>query len=330
MVYPSVVTALTEVPATLCLTASFVVLFQALGRTGCKLYLAAIGASLLLSAAVLGRQNIAVVLFPLGWLVWRMSRDWLAVLALAFLPLATGAALFALWGGPVPPRHASANVGWSLQHFIAVMAYLGFAACILDPAWLLRHWRLAIVVIVTAFVVNHLFQLVTAVTPMRNTVVAMLEHNSDRDLWLARYSVLAGSALIALCLIGGWYVLDRWIEINTPVAAACAMAVLLFGATYIKSSHLVAGRYLFPVLPLLLLLAAHEKGGWKPRLFTAVVGILLGLNSAVRTLPTADSGPPARWSSDMRDPLPSDVRPLAVPWLDLQSRQSPRSQPSSR
>lgn len=271
--------ALTEMTAAFFAVLSVALLAQALaGRPWPAVAWCAVS-GLTLAAAILGRQNYLVLLPCLALAVsWRdgapgRSQIW-RVAIIAAIAVAMVTPVFVVWGGLVPPRTAWSASGLAPGNIIRGAGYAGVIVLLLAPAIYAplrrRSWpaaAIALAAIPTAFAIDG------GLVPLRAIMVALFGEPSLAIIgWTAAYILsFAALAFIACFALHLWRHRDEWL---TRMTGAAALLGLLSNA---KITHQFSSRYVFVVVPLLLMAAAPavRLTRWTPLQMTSAAGISL-------------------------------------------------------
>ena len=182
--------------------------------------------------------------------------------------------VFAVWGGLVPPRTAWSTAGLAPDNVVRGAGYAGVIVLLLAPAvyapLLRRLWpaaTIALAAIPIAFAIG------PGPVPLRATTIALFGDRSLAFIGGAAAYLLACAALafIGCFALHLWRHRDEWLTRMTGVAALLG---LLSNA---KITHQFSSRYVFVVVPLLLLAAAPaiHVTRWTPLQMTSAAGISL-------------------------------------------------------
>jgi hypothetical protein len=181
------------------------------------------------------------------------------------------AAVFAVWGGLVPPQTQGVGRGISVTYGMLSFAYAGAVYSIYDPRFFLRARGLAII---AASVLVHLVWDIREVIPSSTGAMRILPG------WLTPYFVpatcgfLIGLGICFLIELAVMALADRH-DRGMLFLIAAAFLLLL---TPLKINHLFSSRYVIPALPVVLLMAERRcpDGPWKVLRMAAACAIGLG------------------------------------------------------
>ncbi|MCW5691560.1 MAG: hypothetical protein KIT48_04280 [Pseudolabrys sp.] len=271
--------ALTEMTAAFFAIAGLALLTQAFTapRSVAIAWCAASG--LTLAAAILGRQNYLVLLpclaLAVRWHDGAPDRDqtWRVALV-AIIAVVMVTPVFAVWGGLVPPRTAWSSSGLAPDNVVRGAGYAGIIVLLLTPAIyapLLRRSWLPVVAAATAFPIA--VALGRGLVPLRTTMSALFGERSLTFIaWATAYLLsFAALAFIGCFALHLWRHRDEWL---TRMTGAAALLGLLSNA---KITHQFSSRYVFVIVPLLLIAAAPAMRltRWTPLQMTSAAGISL-------------------------------------------------------
>jgi hypothetical protein len=282
MLYGSVGAALTDVPSLLCFAAGLPLLLGAVssaeapdGPARARSIGLAVPAGLCFGLAVLGRQQYLAALGAVPILALGSRAAWPALAAFFASALAMPAAVFAVWGGLVPPQTQAVGRGISITYGMLSFAYAGAVYSIYDPRFFLRLRGLAVIV---ASVVVHLAFDIQEVVPSSTGAMRILPG------WLIPYFIpttcgfLVGLGicfLIELAEIAWEARRDR----QMLFLVAAAFLLLL---TPLKINHLFSSRYVIPALPLVLLMAERRCPDTPWKVLRMAAACALGLGSFLK------------------------------------------------
>ncbi|MFA6266388.1 MAG: hypothetical protein WC670_11845 [Pseudolabrys sp.] len=250
--------ALTEMPAAFFAVAAIALLVQAFAtRHTPAIAFAAIG-GVALAAAILGRQNYLLLLPCLALAVrWSDGRpnqpDLVRVAMLAAVTLLIVTPVFVLWGGLVPSRTAWSTTGLAPGNVVRGAGYAGLIVLLLAPeicAPLLRRRAFIALIAFISIPVAMLF--VDAFVPMRSTIRALFGHGGMVIVaTVASYLVsLAALSFLSCFALHLWRYRDAWL------IRFAGTAVVLGLASNAKITHQFSSRYVFIVLPLIVIAVA--------------------------------------------------------------------------
>ncbi|HWK97856.1 MAG TPA: hypothetical protein VNR39_20755 [Pseudolabrys sp.] len=270
--------ALTEMPAAFFAVMSVALLAHAMvaPRAAALAFSAASGIAL--AAAILGRQNYLVLLpclaLAIRWRDGRPDRDDLCRVTLtAAIAVALTAPVFIVWGGLVPPRTAWSTAGLALDNAVRGAGYAGVILLLLapriyaplrQPAWLVA---LALAAAPVAFMLGGGF------VPLRATTMTLFGERALTPVgWTAAYLLSFAAVAFAAC-----FTLHLWRHRHEWLTRMSGVAVLLGLMSNAKITHQFSSRYVFIVVPLLVLAAAPALRitRWTPLQMTSAAGISL-------------------------------------------------------
>ncbi len=270
--------ALTEMPAAYFAVLAITLLAESLGRRGVEATICAGLGGSALAAAILGRQNylllLPCLLLAVRWTGGKPDRADAAQVALvAGIAIAIVTPVFVLWGGLVPPRTAWSTSGLAPGNIVLGAGYAGLILLLLAPqiyAPLLRHhlWLagIAIVSAPLAFVLGDGF------VPMRAVMQITFGGTVAPIAWGAAYALSFAALAFLLCFtLHLWRHRDQWL---TRMSGAFVLLGLLSNA---KITHQFSSRYVFVVLPFMVIAAAPaiRLTRWTPIQMTSAAGISL-------------------------------------------------------
>ena len=268
--------ALTEMPAALFAVLAIALLAEALGRRGVPaMIFAALGGSAL-AAAILGRQNYLLLLpclaLAVRWTSGKPDRAAAQVALVAGIAIAIVTPVFILWAGLVPPRTAWSTSGLAPGNIVRGAGYAGLILLLLAPQIygpLLRDrlW-LAGIAIASAPLA---FMLGGGFVPMRATMRLLFDNLAPIG-WAAAYALSFASLAFTACFtLHLWRHRDQWL---TRLSGAFVVLGLLSNA---KITHQFSSRYVFIVLPFMVIAAAPaiRVTRWTPLQMTSAAGISL-------------------------------------------------------
>jgi len=273
--------ALTEMVAAFFVASSMALLAQALAARPWAAVAWCAASGMTLAAAILGRQNYLVVLpclaLAIGWHdgAPRRSQSW-RVAIIAAVAVAMVLPAFVVWGGLVPPRTAWSTSGLAPGNIIRGAGYAGVIVLLLAPAIyapLLRRPSPAAAIALALAAIPTAFAIDDGLVPLRAITTALLGEPGLAVIgWIAAYILsFAALALIACFTLHLWRHRDEWL---TRVTGAAVLLGLLSNA---KITHQFSSRYVFVVVPLLLIAAAPavRLTRWTPLQMTSAAGISL-------------------------------------------------------
>ncbi|HEY1381738.1 MAG TPA: hypothetical protein VGF55_33375 [Gemmataceae bacterium] len=234
-------------------------------------------AGLLVGVAVCGRQNFLMAIPALAALVVAGGRRWAGpAAAAAAAAAAIPAALFAVWGGMVPPQTAWVS-GLAPAHGLLAFAYAGIVYCLFDVRWLVRHWPVWLALLACSVAANAATGWLDYV-PMKTTATNVLGRFTDV------YAVVSSGLLAGFGLVFLAHLLRLlWANRSDPVPAYLVAFTGLLLASCARIAHQFSSRYIVLVAPALVVLAAlrdrpaaGETWGKAGRL---AVGSAIGLSS---------------------------------------------------
>jgi hypothetical protein len=270
--------ALTEMPAAFFAILAIALLAEALAGRGISAMACAALGGITLAAAILGRQNYLILLPCVVLAMRRRGRtpnrdDVWRVGLMAVITIALVTPVFVVWGGLVPQRTAWSAGGLAPDNVVRGAGYAGLILLLLAPricAPLLRKpWliTLALAAIPLAFWPGDGF------VPMRGTLAAMF---GVRSLTLIAWAAAYLLSFAALAFTIGfarhlWRHRDHWM---TRMSGAFVLLGLLSNA---KITHQFSSRYVFIVLPFMIIAAAPaiRLTRWTPLQMTSAAGISL-------------------------------------------------------
>lgn len=249
--------AITEMPAAFFAVLSIALLAHAMTAPRAAAMVLSSASGVALAAAILGRQNYLVLLpcllLAMRWRDGRPERDDLWRLApAAMIATALIAPVFILWGGLVPPRTAWSTAGLAPGNVLRGAGYAGAILLLLAPAIYapLRQRRWLAVLALGAIPIA--VMLGGGFVPLRATVTALL---GERGLapagWAAAYALSFAALAFAAC-----FTLHLWRHRHEWLTRMTGIAVLLGLLTSAKITHQFSSRYVFVVVPLLVIAAA--------------------------------------------------------------------------
>jgi hypothetical protein len=279
MTWPCTGMALTEVPSMFFYAAHLYAFFLSWRQAETKStdWLAAVASGVFLGLSVLGRQPVLLTLGAVGIvgvLVPRMRWPSGIVCGVTLLMCVP---VFIVWGGLVPPQGITDNVvkGFAPAHSLLAAAYCGLVMLILSPQ---RNWgdlRLLLGVMVGGVVVNLAFGFGAAV-PMDTTVRSVVPASF---MWVVERGFFGGLIGLAMVVIAV-FVKELFQRRSDVVFVFAALALLSQVAAAAAVKHQFSSRYLYPVAPLFLVLAAsYPCTRWTPVRYG--LGILIGAVSLV-------------------------------------------------
>ena len=275
MIYGTVGTALTEVPAMFVFALHIAVLLTAL-RWIDRNRPAAVGlgtlAGLLCGLAVAGRQTFLASLLALPVLGWKNRRAWPVLTACALSSLILPTIIFAAWQGLTPPKIAYVGQGFSPVNVFAAFAYAGIVYAIYDFSWILEHARRYGAIVLTGLVLNLAFGLLEQ-TPLIGTASRVLP-----DWGMPLYTRLFSGLFLGWGLV----FMSKLVTIlrdQSRMQRYLAFASILILGSALKVSIPYGGRYIVGCVPLLLLLALHRAPDTRWKAARMAVAAVVGLAS---------------------------------------------------
>lgn len=269
--------ALTEVPAAIFAMLAIVMLVEAhAARAPLAMACAALG-GVALAAAILGRQNYLLVLpclvLAVRWIGGRpnLNDTWHAAL-LAAVAIVIVAPVFVLWGGLVPPRTAWSTAGFAPDNVVRGAGYAGVILLLLAPriyAPLRQRIWLATIVLATIPIA---YMLGGSFVPLRAIMMTLFGGRGLTFIgWAAACLVSFAAPAFLLCFtLHLWRHRDQWL---TRLSGAFVLLGLLSNA---KITHQFSSRYVFIVLPFMVIAAAAIRvTRWTPLQMTSAAGISL-------------------------------------------------------
>jgi hypothetical protein len=277
MLYGTIGTAMTEMPAALFFCVSQALLFAAVDRAerGARgsVALGAL-AGLACALAVAGRQHYLTG--PIAALLMMRRAIWRPALAYTVVAIGLPTPMFLLWGGLVPPVFAAQHQegGISLAHGLMALSYGGVCYCLVDIAWILRHWGVTAAVIALTTAVNVATGMLDH-TPMRMTAVRLLSPTALHYYGLVASGAMLGFGVAFLVHLAriAWRRRDDAVELYLATATAMLLAAPA------KILHLFSGRYIATALPLLLILGTERAPDTYGKALRFAIGCLAGLVS---------------------------------------------------
>jgi hypothetical protein len=275
MIYGSVGTALTEVPAMLAFALHLALVFRLLRESEENPRLAlglGIVAGVVGGFAVAGRQTFLASVLALPLLGLGARRAWPALAACGLSTLILPAFIFAAWGGLTPPKIAFVGAGFSPANVFTAFAYAGIVYAIYDFAWVLERARLHAGIVLTALVGNLALGLIEH-APLSGTASSLLPAWS-----LELYSRCFGGLFLGCGVVFMRKLVEMLLEPN-PTQRYLAFAVILILGSALKVTIPYAGRYMAGAVPLLLLLALHRAPDTKWKAGRIALASVIGLGS---------------------------------------------------
>lgn len=270
--------ALTEMPAAAFAVLSMTLLAQAFTAQRPTAIMWSAASGIALAAAILGRQNYLVLLPCLMLAIrWRDGRpDPDHIWRVALVPVAAVAVVapvFAIWGGLVPPRTAWSTAGLAPGNIVRGAGYAGAILLLLAPSIYapLRRQIWWPVIAVGGLVIA--LMLGGGLVPMRSMMASVFGENALIFAgWCAAY-VLSCAALA----FAGCFTLHLWRHRHEWLTRMTGAAVLLGLMSNARITHQFSSRYVFVVVPLLVLAAAPAVRitRWTPLQMTSAAGISL-------------------------------------------------------
>jgi hypothetical protein len=280
MLYGTIGTALTEVPALLAFSMHVCILLIAV-RWSERNRTIAIGLGLLsglcCGLAITGRQTFLPALGALPVLGWRNRATWWPLVVCAVSALVLPALVFAAWGGLTPPKIAIVDKGFSIANLFMAFAYAGLVYAVFDASWIAGRARLYGAIVLTGLVMNLAFGLIIQV-PLSGSVGRWLSPSG-----MSAYGRFSGGLFL------GWGLVFMTKLVRVLREPNSLQRYLVLASILILSSALgvnipYGGRYIAGSLPLLLLVALHRAPDtkWKAvRLAVAAVVGLVSLNNFI-------------------------------------------------
>ncbi len=279
MTWPCTGMALTEVPSLLFYSAhlyAFFVSWRQAESTSTRL-IAALLSGVCLGFSVLGRQPVLLTLGAVGIVgVVVPKMRWPSAIVCG-VTLLICVPVFVIWGGLVPPQGMTDKVvkGFAPFHSLLAAAYCGLVMLILCPQRSWGDWRLLLALMVGGIAVNLVF-VIGKTVPMDTTVRSMVPASL---MWIVERGFFGG--LIGLAMVVIAVLLTEMFQRRRDVVfvfAAVALLSQIAAAAAVK--HQFSSRYLYPVAPLFLVLAAsYPCTRWTPVRYG--LGILIGAVSLV-------------------------------------------------
>lgn len=223
-----------------------------------------------LAAATLGRQTYLVTVPSLLTVAACNRRTgWLAVAAIGagLLPVL---ALFAAWGGLVPPKLAFVGQGLEVRHAVLAVGITGLLAVILAPRLFTAHWRWSLgcgAAAATANVISGYVSFTTLSSAQRMLGNPAWARVVEASLsWVA---VFAGTGLVA-------GVIAETVRRKDRCLGGLCVAVFALCAACAAVVHQFSSRYAVMALPFLIVALARwmDTGGWALLRYSG--GALLG------------------------------------------------------
>lgn len=270
--------AITEMPAAFFAVLSIALLAQAMTAPRAAAMALSTASGMALAAAILGRQNYLILLpclaLAIRWRDGRPERDDLWRVALiATIAFVLVAPVFIVWGGLVPPRTAWSTSGLAPGNVVRGAGYAGLILLLLAPAiyvpLLRRSWlaAIALAAIPLALMLGDHF------VPLRAILMALFGgHGLTFIGWVTAYLLSFVALAFATCFtLHLWRHRHEWL---TRMSGAFVLLGLLSNA---KITHQFSSRYVFVVVPLLVIAAAPAVHitRWTPLQMTSAAGISL-------------------------------------------------------
>ncbi|CAN5817205.1 hypothetical protein BH23PLA1_BH23PLA1_19120 [soil metagenome] len=238
--YGIVGTALTELPAMLCFCLSLALLLVALSpsRRGTPTAIAlAAAAGLDRGLESVGRQQHLMSLLAVSALAIGANLSARAVVPTLLVYLASASilpgAVFAVWGGLVPPATAYVGEGTSLAHLALSVSYAGLIYFIYDFTWIRKWWAPFVGIVLAGLLMNLSVGLIEHL-PMQETAKRLL------PAWALRYYSRGGSGLILGFGLAFSLRMVRPLFGNDGGRRYFALATLLLLVTPAKITHMFA------------------------------------------------------------------------------------------
>jgi hypothetical protein len=271
--------ALTEMPAAFFAILAIALLAEALAVRGFSAMVCAALSGITLAAAILGRQNylllLPCLLLAIDWKDGAQSRAGsLRVVLVAAIAIAMVTPVFVLWDGLVPPRTVWSTSGLAPGNVVRGAGYAGVILLLLAPGIYTplrqRNWLGAIVLAAIPIA----FMLGGGFVPLRATMRTLFgSYGLTLIGWAAAYLLSFAALAFLLCFtLHLWRHRDQWM---TRLSGAFVLLGLLSNA---KITHQFSSRYVFVVLPFMLIAAAPAMRltRWTPLQMTSAAGISLG------------------------------------------------------
>lgn len=270
--------ALTEMPAAFFAIMSIALLAHAMIAPRVVAMAFSTASGIALAAAILGRQNYLVLLpcllLAMRWRDGRPDRDDLWRVALAgLIAIALTAPVFVVWGGLVPPRTAWSTAGLAPGNVVRGAGYAGvilllLASCIYAPLRQ-RTWlgALALAAVPVAFMQGGGF------VPLHATLMTLFGERALTPVgWATAYLLSFAALAFASC-----FTLHLWRHRHEWLTRMTGAAVLLGLLSNARITHQFSSRYVFVVVPLLVIAAAPAVriSRWTPLQMTSAAGISL-------------------------------------------------------
>jgi thiamine transporter ThiT len=191
----------------------------------------------------------------------------------ALIAVALTAPVFMVWGGLVPPRTAWSTAGLAPGNIVRGAGYAGVILLLITPriyaplqrrAWLGAS---ALAAIPIAIMLGNGF------VPLRTTLMTLFgEHTLTLVGWVTAYLLSFAALAFASCFtLHLWRHRHEWL---TRMTGAAALLGLLSNA---RITHQFSSRYVFVIVPLLVIAAAPavRVTRWTPLQMTSAAGISL-------------------------------------------------------
>jgi hypothetical protein len=275
VLYGALGTALTEVPAMLFFYAHLPLLLVAVARArsgrpgGIGL---AVVAGLVCGVSILGRQQFLAALAAAPVLALGSTRTWPVLVAYAAAAVALPAVVFAIWGGIVPPGTAWVGGGVSPRNGALALSYAGVVYALYDVRGIVRHRVEFALIVVGAMAVNLALGLVTLI-PMKTLAELCLPAWAVPAYARAACGAMLGFGAAFLAHLGRLAAARKG---DSDYLYLCAALVLIL-STCLKVTHMFSGRYVAPVVPLLVLVAAEGTADSYGKVARMALGCLVGL-----------------------------------------------------
>jgi hypothetical protein len=191
----------------------------------------------------------------------------------ALIAVALTAPVFMVWGGLVPPRTAWSTVGLAPGNIVRGAGYAGVILLLIAPRIYAPLQRRAWLGAIALAAVPVAFMLGDGFIPLRGALTALLGGYGLMFVgWTAAYILSLAALAFALCFtLHLWRHRHEWL---TRMTGAAALLGLLSNA---RITHQFSSRYVFVVVPLLVIAAAPavRVTRWTPLQMTSAAGISL-------------------------------------------------------
>ncbi|HEY2156419.1 MAG TPA: hypothetical protein VGH33_12365 [Isosphaeraceae bacterium] len=275
ILYGPIGTAMTEMPAMFFFCVSLALLFPALERAergDRSAYPLAILAGLACGVATTGRQPYLMATVASVALLGRST--WKVGLLFAISGLVLPVPMFLIWGGLVPPRSQSGEVGISVANCLVAFAYAGVLYSLFDVGWILRR-PLTFAVIVAATTAANVATGFAEHYPLHVTAIRNLSPTVLRLYGLTASGVMLGFGVAFVAELAR-FARDR---LDDPADRFVVAATALLLLSTIKNARMFPGRYIATVVPLLLILGVRRAPDTYGKAVRLAVGCILGMIS---------------------------------------------------